>query len=157
MTENQSSSTYRKGVGACIFNKEGKVLVAERLDLPGAWQLMQGGIDEGEQPEQTLFREILEELGIAEEYLQIIAQSQNWLSYDFPHEKFAFGGKYKGQSQLWFALRFLGEDKDINLNYSDHPEFSQTRWVDFSDITPMAVDFKKHLYQALIKEFKDMV
>lgn len=148
---------YRKGVGACIFNKDNKVLVAERLDLPGAWQLMQGGIDEGEQPQKALFREILEELGIKENQLEIIGQASHWLSYDFPHEAYAFNGQYKGQSQLWFALRFLGEDKDIDLNYSSHPEFSQIKWVELKELSSLAVDFKKHIYEAIIAEFKGLI
>ncbi len=155
MTNNEHNPAYRKGVGACIFNEAGQVLMAERLDLPGAWQLMQGGIDAGENPEQALFREILEELGIAQAQLKLISQAPHWLSYDFPSEKFAFGGKYKGQSQLWFALRFIGQDSHIDLNYCDHPEFSRIKWVDLQAIPAMAVDFKKHVYTALVDLFKD--
>ncbi len=153
----KSIQAYRKGVGACIFNKNNQVLVAERLDLPGAWQLMQGGIDKGESPEQALFREILEELGIIKNKLKIIAESKHWLSYDFPHHNSAFKGRYKGQNQLWFALRFFGENKDINLNYSEHPEFIQAKWVDFKELTDLAVDFKKHIYEAIIEEFESLV
>ncbi len=148
---------YRKGVGAFILNKHNQVLVAERLDLPGAWQLMQGGIDEGENPEQALFREILEELGIAENQLEIISCLKDWLSYDFPHQNFAFKGRYKGQTQLWFALRFSGSDKDIDLNYSKHPEFSHIKWVDYKQLPDLAVDFKKHIYETLVIEFESLI
>ncbi len=154
MVANHPTEAYRQGIGACIFNKQGKVLMAERLDLPGAWQLMQGGIDEGEEPQQALFREILEELGIKENKLEIMACAKEWFSYDFPHQDFAFKGRYKGQKQLWFALRFLGQDEDICLNYSKHPEFTQIKWIDFKELASFAVDFKKHVYEAIMKEFE---
>ncbi len=147
---------YRQGVGACIFNPDGKVLMAERLDLPGSWQLMQGGVDEGETPQDALFREILEELGIKKSQLEILRQAGSWFFYDFPSHMHAFKGRYKGQTQLWFALRFLGQDEDINLNHSDHPEFSQIRWVELKDIQDFAVDFKKEMYKQIIAEFKGL-
>ncbi|MFV0431040.1 MAG: RNA pyrophosphohydrolase [Alphaproteobacteria bacterium] len=148
---------YRLGVGACIINRDNKVFIAERLDILGAWQLIQGGIDEGEEPEAALFREVLEETGIHKNNLSIITQSRDWISYDFPKDAHYFGGKYKGQKQLWYALRFLGDDSDINLNYTQHPEFSRFQWVDLANIEDLAVEFKKTLYQKIIEEFSNVV
>lgn len=149
-------NNYRPGVGACIFNNDNKVFVAERLDIPGAWQLVQGGIDEGEDPDIALYRELLEETGIKKENLALIAKSKEWITYDFPKGAGFFKGKYIGQKQLWYALHFLGDDKDINLNYTHHPEFSRFKWVDLTEIEQFAVDFKKALYRKIIKEFKGL-
>ncbi len=151
------NNDYRLGVGAVIFNKENKVFVAERLDIPGAWQLVQGGIDAGEEPEKALYRELLEETGIQQEQLSFIATSHDWITYDFPTGASFFKGKYKGQKQLWYALKFLGNEADIDLNYTKHPEFSRFKWVELNDILPLAVDFKKELYQIIINEFSHLV
>lgn len=149
-------NNYRPGVGACIFNKDNKVFVAERLDIPGAWQLVQGGIDAGEDPDIALYRELLEETGIQKENLELLAKSKEWITYKFPQDAGFFKGKYIGQKQLWYALRFLGADKDINLNHTHHPEFSRFKWVDLAEIEQFAVDFKKELYHKIINEFKDL-
>lgn len=151
-----NNNDYRPGVGACIFNRQNKVFVAERLDIPGAWQLVQGGIDAGEDPDIALYRELREETGIKKENLQLLAKSKEWITYDFPQNTSFFKGKYKGQKQLWYALRFLGDDKDIQLNYTQHPEFSRFKWVDLIEIEAFAVDFKKDLYRKIINEFKEL-
>lgn len=153
MGKPMKTDEYRLGVGAVIFNRENKVFVAERLDITGAWQLVQGGIDTGEDPDIALYRELQEETGIHQSDLQLIARSRDWISYDFPSDAGFFKGKYKGQKQLWYALRFSGTDNDIDLNFSHHPEFGRFQWVELSAIEEFAVDFKKELYRKIINEF----
>jgi putative (di)nucleoside polyphosphate hydrolase len=147
---------YRKGVGALLFNADGKVFVGERLDAPGAWQLPQGGVDKGEKPRQAVMRELEEEIGTAK--AEILAKSAEWMAYDLPPEIAArvWGGRFRGQKQRWFALRFTGEDREIDPANVKHPEFVGWKWVRLEDIPKLIVGFKKPLYQALAAEFKPL-
>ncbi|MEO5337881.1 MAG: RNA pyrophosphohydrolase [Magnetospirillum sp. WYHS-4] len=147
---------YRKGVGALLFNAEGKVFVGERLDAPGAWQLPQGGVDKGEKPRQAVLRELAEEIGTAK--AEILAKSAEWYAYDLPPEIAArvWGGRYRGQKQRWFALRFTGKDADIDPVGVAHPEFAAWQWAELEDIPGLIVGFKRPLYQALVKEFRPL-
>ena len=130
---------YRDNVGALLFNAVGQVLVARRADLPnaegaaGGWQLPQGGMDAGEDPAIAIFRELEEEIGTAK--AEILAEHPRWLFYDLPTELLgkALGGKYRGQRQKWFALRFLGDDSDIRLDLDPHPEFDAWRWAQLGE------------------------
>jgi putative (di)nucleoside polyphosphate hydrolase len=141
-------------------NAAGKVLVARRADLPnaegaaGGWQLPQGGIDDDEDPREAIFRELQEEVGTAD--AEIIGEYPGWLQYDLPEGLIgkAFKGKYRGQRQLWFALRFLGKDSDIRLDLDPHPEFDAWRWADISELPEMAVGFKRPIYEALASAFQ---
>ena len=144
---------YRKGVGIVLFNREGKVFAGERLDTPGAWQLPQGGIDKGEKPRQAAFRELAEEIGT--DKADILSKSRDWLPYDLPEEvsRKVWRGKYRGQKQRWFAMRFTGCDSDIDLAASGHPEFGAWRWVTLEDLPGMIVSFKRPLYEKLVEEF----
>ena len=150
---------YRPNVGAVLFNRSGQIFVARRADLPnaegapGGWQLPQGGIDEGEDPAVAIFRELEEEIGTAR--AEIIAEHPDWLTYDLPPELIgkALGGRYRGQRQRWFALRFLGEDSDIRLDLDPHPEFDAWRWADLADLPAMAVPFKRAIYEVLAASF----
>ena len=151
---------YRPNVGAVLFNDLGQVFVARRRDLPaellgdgGGWQLPQGGIDADEDPRAAVLRELAEEIGTAN--ATIIAEYPDWLTYDLPPALIgrAFGGKYRGQRQLWFALRFLGEDTDIKLDADPHPEFDAWRWADLADLPALAPDFKQPIYRQLVAEF----
>ena len=150
---------YRRCVGAVLFNRDGRVLVARRADLPnaegspGGWQLPQGGIDKGEDPRVAIFRELEEEVGTAK--AEIIAEHPDWLTYDLPAELIgkALGGKYRGQKQRWFALRFLGEDSDIRLDLDPHPEFDAWRWARLAELPELAVGFKRPIYEALARDF----
>ena len=124
-----SDLPYRPNVGAALFNRDGLLFVARRADLPnaegapGGWQLPQGGIDAGEDPRGAVLRELAEEIGTAR--AEIVGEHPDWLSYDLPPELLgrALGGRFRGQRQRWFALRFTGEDSDIRLDADPHPEF----------------------------------
>jgi len=150
---------YRRNVGAVLFSREGRVFVARRADLPnaeggaGGWQLPQGGIDADEDPRVAVLRELAEEIGT--DRAEIIAEYPEWLSYDLPPELIgvALGGRYRGQTQRWFALRFLGEDGDIRLDADHDPEFDAWRWADIGELPALAVEFKRAIYELLSREF----
>jgi len=150
----QPALPYRKGVGAVLFDSTGRVFVARRNDTSGdAWQLPQGGIDGNEKPRRAVLRELGEEIGTRN--AEIIAKSSRWFRYDLPDHLVGkvWGGKYRGQKQRWFALRFLGTDAEIDLDAHGHPEFDAWRWVDIADLPALAVPFKRPLYEALAAEF----
>jgi putative (di)nucleoside polyphosphate hydrolase len=150
---------YRPNVGAVLFNPEGLIFVARRADLPnaegapGGWQLPQGGMDEGEDPAVAVFRELEEEIGTAR--AEILAEHPDWMTYDLPPELIgkALGGKWRGQRQKWFALRFTGADSDIRLDLDPHPEFDAWRWAPLADLPAMAVAFKRAIYERLATDF----
>lgn len=148
---------YRNGVGIMLLNKENKVFVARRI-VPAtkAWQMPQGGIDEGETPETAAFRELKEEIGTNN--VQILAESQIWHTYDFPSYLIGklWGGNYRGQRQKWFLMRFLGEDPEINIA-TEHPEFCDWRWINIEELPVLAISFKRKTYQALIDEFSPLL
>ena len=148
-------SNYRKCVGMMIVNSENNVLVGKRLDHPsGYWQMPQGGIDENENPEEAVWREMMEEIGTNKVIL--ISSSKKWISYDIPIETLKtlpWGNKYVGQIQKWFLFRFNGSDDDINVE-TKNPEFSEWKWIDYNEITLNAVPFKKNVYQKIQDEFK---
>jgi putative (di)nucleoside polyphosphate hydrolase len=150
---------YRRNVGAVLFNRDGLVFVARRTDLPnaegaaGGWQLPQGGIDPDEDPRAAVLRELAEEIGT--DRSEIAGEHPDWLTYDLPPELVgvALGGSYRGQTQRWFALRFLGEDSDIRLDADPEPEFDAWRWADIGELPALAVGFKRAIYELLAKEF----
>ena len=150
---------YRDNVGAVLFNPAGLVLVARRADLPnaegvpGGWQLPQGGMDQGEDPAVAVFRELEEEVGTAK--AEILAEHPRWLTYDLPAHLVgkALGGRYRGQRQKWFALRFTGRDSDIRLDLDPHPEFDAWRWARLAELPSLAVAFKRTIYEDLAQEF----
>jgi putative (di)nucleoside polyphosphate hydrolase len=154
-----SALPYRPNVGAVLFNREGLIFVARRADLPnaegapGGWQLPQGGMDEGEDPAVAVFRELEEEIGTAR--AEILAEHPEWLTYDLPPELIgkALGGKWRGQRQKWFALRFTGEESDIRLDLDPHPEFDAWRWARLTELPGMAVEFKRAIYERLAVDF----
>ena len=151
-----SSLPYRPGVGLVLFNPQGLVWVGRRLDQKGdAWQMPQGGIDEGETPEQAALRELEEEIGTAR--AEIVAQTADWLTYDLPPELVgvAWKGRYRGQKQKWFALRFTGKDSDIRID-TKHPEFAEWRWVAFERLMELIVPFKRDLYRQVTGEFAEL-
>lgn len=145
---------YRLGVGAVMLNADGLVLAAKRIDTPGdAWQLPQGGIDADEDPRVAVMRELEEEIGTAN--AEIIAETDGWLTYDLPESirKKVWKGKYRGQKQKWYALRFLGADSDIDLETHKHPEFSDWKWVDMRQLPDLIVPFKRGLYKDIVASF----
>jgi len=145
-----SDLPYRPCVGIMLFNRDGKVFVGKRIDQTvEGWQMPQGGIDKGESPKQAALRELQEEVGT--DKAEIIAVMEDWVTYDLPEHLIgvAFHGKYRGQKQKWFALRFMGEDGDIDLT-SHEPEFSAFKWVDLKTLPSLIVPFKRDTYKAVI-------
>jgi putative (di)nucleoside polyphosphate hydrolase len=146
---------YRPAVGIMLLNSRGEVFVARRRDMPNmpAWQMPQGGIDPGETPHQAALRELEEEIGTAK--ADIIGESRDWLHYDLPTELAGsvWGGRYLGQRQKWFVMRFTGRDSDINLA-TEHPEFDAWRWVAPSRLPELIVPFKRQLYIDILAEFQ---
>jgi putative (di)nucleoside polyphosphate hydrolase len=133
-----------------LFNRDGKVFVGKRIDQTvEGWQMPQGGIDKGESPKQAALRELKEEVGT--DKAEIISEMEDWITYDLPKHLIgvAFHGKYRGQKQKWFALRFTGEDGDIDLT-THEPEFSAFRWVDLKTLPSLIVPFKRDTYKAVI-------
>ncbi len=150
---------YRRNVGAVMFNSQGLVFVARRTDLADldsptrAWQLPQGGIDADEEPRAAVFRELREEIGT--DRAEILAEYPEWLTYDLPAHLMgvALGGRYRGQCQRWFALRFTGADADIRLDREPEPEFDAWKWIDLAALPGLAVEFKRPIYELLAASF----
>ncbi|MEE8223429.1 MAG: RNA pyrophosphohydrolase [Alphaproteobacteria bacterium] len=144
---------YRPGVGIMLFNGAGLVLVARRIDMVSeAWQMPQGGIEEGERPIDAAFRELAEEIGTAK--AEVLAEAEDWLDYDLPHDLVAilWQGRFRGQTQKWFAMRFTGCDADIDIATED-PEFSEWKWAEPAALPDLIVPFKRDLYAELVRRF----
>jgi putative (di)nucleoside polyphosphate hydrolase len=145
---------YRPCAGIMVLNKAGEVFVAKRVDSTlDAWQMPQGGIDKGEEPEDAAMRELMEEIGTNN--VEIIAEREGWLKYDLPNELVGkmWKGKYGGQEQKWFLVRFLGDDSEINIE-TEHPEFCEWKWEDPQKLPDVIVPFKKQLYTDVLEAFK---
>lgn len=156
MTVDKHALPYRPGAGVMLINREGKVFVAQRLDSTlEAWQMPQGGIDEGEDPEQGALRELEEETGITRDKVEIIARCPEPLTYDLPDDLVGklWKGKWRGQEQHWFLARFLGEDSDIDIATAD-PEFRAWKWADPDELPAMIVPFKRKLYEEVLNAFR---
>lgn len=152
---------YRPCAGIMLANKDGRVFVGQRIDRApegDAWQMPQGGIDDGEDAQEAALRELSEETGISAEKVDIIARSREEHFYDLPDELKGkvWKGKYRGQRQRWFLMRFKGDDSDVNIA-TDHPEFSSWQWVEPDQLPHLIVPFKKRLYEAVVAEFGDLI
>ncbi len=148
---------YRPCVGLMLLNPRGQVFVAQRVDVRGAaWQMPQGGIDAGESPREAALRELREEIGT--DAAEILAESAHWHRYDLPRHLIprVWGGRYRGQTQKWFALVFRGRDADIDLEAHD-PEFKCWCWADLERLPGMIVPFKRDVYDQVIEEFRPVV
>lgn len=155
--KNANALPYRHGVGIMLLNPAGKVFVAKRIDMVSdTWQMPQGGIDEGEDPRETAMRELREETGT--DKAAIVAESREWFSYDLPEELVpkVLGGRYRGQKQKWFLMRFTGRDADINI-HTPEPEFSEWKWVEPEMLPDIIVPFKRQLYIDIVSEFSEAV
>lgn len=150
---------YRPCAGIMLVNREGKIFVGQRLDsVVEAWQMPQGGIDDGEDPQTAALRELGEETGIAPGLVEIVAMSDGEHVYDLPDDLIGkiWKGKWRGQRQRWFLMRFLGEDKDVDIATA-HQEFRAWRWADPETLPDLIVPFKKALYEAVLSEFRDRI
>jgi putative (di)nucleoside polyphosphate hydrolase len=149
------ATEYRRGVGVMLLNRDGNVFVGRRIDVGGeAWQMPQGGIEPGEEPLDAAWRELKEEIGTAN--AKLIAESAGWYRYDLPPplvEK-ARHGRWRGQLQKWFVMRFLGSDEEIDVD-TVAPEFSAWKWVPPAEVPVIVVEFKRQLYRDLLAEFGD--
>ena len=153
MKKDLSNLPLRSGVGIVLLNKENKVFVAKRIDNPkNFWQMPQGGVDEGEDFLKAAYRELEEETSIKN--VKLIKELDGTITYELPDRLLGliWKGKYRGQKQKWFLMRFVGMDNEINIK-TKHPEFLEWKWVDLEKITDLVVDFKLHVY----KEVKDKV
>lgn len=153
-----ASLPYRIGVGLCVFNKKGLVLCAERRDTKGAWQMPQGGVQKGEEPQLSALRELREEIGT--DHVRLIGKVPEVLQYEFPdYVHFnggVFNGKYRGQKQTWFAALFLGEDSEIDLSGEEDPEpaeFVAWEWLPLEEVIERIVDFKRPMYERIMEVF----
>lgn len=148
---------YRPCAGFMLLNTSGLVFVGERLDpsAHGYWQMPQGGIDPGEDVETAALRELEEETGINAALVEVIARTAAPLRYDLPPELVGrvWKGRYRGQEQHWLLGRFLGEDRQIDLNAHDHAEFSTYRWIEPALLPELIIPFKRPVYEALLAEF----
>ena len=154
--EEISKLPYRSCVGVMLVNEAGEVFVGQRKDRDfDAWQMPQGGVDKGEAADEAALRELEEEIGVGRELVSIIAQSDGGLAYDLPHDLVPniWKGRYRGQQQKWFLMRFTGRDDQVNIE-TDHPEFSKWRWVPVDALVDGIVPFKRAVYEAVVKEFR---
>ena len=139
-----------------VFNAKGRVFVGKRIDQSiEAWQMPQGGIDEGETPQATMRRELKEEIGTNN--VEVLREHPDWLTYDLPEHLLgvAWEGRYRGQRLKWFALRFLGEDDEIDVR-TPHQEFSDWKWIAIDELLPLVVPFKRDIYAKVIDAFGDL-
>jgi putative (di)nucleoside polyphosphate hydrolase len=155
-----SGLPYRACAGVLLLNREGLIFTAKRIDNPADyWQMPQGGIDPGESPRVAAVRELEEETGIAPDRAEIVAESRGWLHYALPDPLVGkmWKGRYCGQSQKWFAMRFLGDDAEIDIHGRDHPEFSDWRWARPATLPERIVPFKTQLYRDVLSEFSGVL
>ena len=153
---------YRPCVGLMLINAEGKIFVGQRNDRPkdgrhkDAWQMPQGGVEVGEDPCAAALRELWEETGVTSDLVEIIAETDGWLSYDLPHDIVPeiWKGRYRGQEQKWYLMRFTGRDNQIDIA-TDHPEFTQWKWQEPSHLIAEIVPFKRTVYAQVVDAFAD--
>lgn len=161
MTDEFAGLPYRPCVGVMLVNSAGRVFVGKRIDNKemDAWQMPQGGIDDGEDLHAAALRELQEETGVSSHLVQVIAETRDELLYDLPDFLMGkmWGGKFRGQRQKWLLMRFSGEDTDIDLNAHEHAEFEAWRWVEPEQVPELIVPFKKRVYRQVVEEFRELI
>ncbi|MBK4215012.1 RNA pyrophosphohydrolase [Paracoccus caeni] len=147
---------YRPCAGVVLINDEGRIFAGQRIEMQGAWQMPQGGIDKGEEPLQAALRELVEETGVSPDKVEVLGATSDWVYYDLPPELLgkAWKGKYGGQRQIWVLMRFTGSDADIRID-TDHPEFDKWCWIGADDLLDNIVPFKRDVYAQVIAAFRD--
>ncbi len=150
---------YRPCVGVMLLNSDGLVFAGQRIDNPDdAWQMPQGGIDKGEAAENAALRELAEETGVGRNHVALLRESARWLDYDLPPELAGriWKGRYRGQTQRWFAFRFLGTDADVDIE-TEEPEFRAWTWMRHDALIERIVPFKRDTYASVFSEFADLL
>ena len=148
---------YRPCVGLMLMNAEGSIFVGQRNDRhKDAWQMPQGGVDKGEDPRDAALRELLEETGVTGDLVEIVAETEGWLPYDLPHDIVPkiWKGRFRGQEQKWFLLRFTGRDDQIDIQ-TEHPEFTRWKWQEPAHLVDEIVPFKRDVYQRVLEAFEE--
>ena len=146
---------YRPCAGVVLINREGLIFSGQRIEMPGAWQMPQGGIDKGETPRQAALRELVEETGVTQNKVSVLSETPDWVYYDLPPELLgkAWKGKYGGQRQKWLALEFLGQDSDVQIATA-HPEFDRWQWIKAEALLENIVPFKRDVYAQVLTAFR---
>ncbi len=155
--EEISKLPYRPCVGVMLLNQDGAVFVGQRKDRDlDAWQMPQGGVEKGEAPDEAALRELEEETGVGRGAVTVVAQTKGWLPYELPHDLVPkiWKGRFRGQEQKWFLMRFNGTDDQVNIE-TDHPEFSEWRWLPVDELVAGIVPFKRAVYEAVVDEFEE--
>ncbi|MEH6754475.1 MAG: RNA pyrophosphohydrolase [Alphaproteobacteria bacterium] len=153
IANDEDAAHYRRCAGIVLVNDAGLIWVGERNDAAGAWQMPQGGIDSGEDPQTAALRELEEETGTTA--VEFLAAAPHWLKYDLPDDlqRRAWKGKWRGQMQMWFAYRFCGVDSEIDVLGVEKPEFDRWRWVSPEEVPDLIVAFKRPIYEAVMETF----
>lgn len=156
MTIDPETLPYRPCVGVMLINDTGHIWSGQRIDSPSpAWQMPQGGIDDGEKPREAAYRELWEETGVTRDLVEFLGKTHGWVTYDLPTELLGkvWKGKYRGQKQKWFLFRYLGTDDQIIID-RDHPEFAAWKWIGSAEMVASIVPFKRAVYEEVVRAFQ---